>query len=103
MPHGTNQIWLSHMYILAFTTQVHAHCTSYVTKLIVCFTGIFNPKAKVSLNYISKMLIMVLQVLIQLTEEDLNTVKKINTQLAHMELNRAQTQSRPFLKCAVIL
>src|SRR5258707_15891308 len=53
--------------------QVHAHCTSNVTKLIVCFTGIFNPKTKVSINYISKMLILVLQVLIQQTEDRVST------------------------------
>ena len=31
-----------------------------------------------------------------LTEEDLNTVEKIDAQLAHMEQNWAQTQSGPF-------
>ena len=34
--------------------------------------------------------------LLALTEEDLNTTEKIDTQLARMELNWAQTRSGPF-------
>ena len=35
-----------------------------------------------------------------LTEENMNTVKKIDIQLARMELNWVQTLSRPFLEHA---
>ena len=35
-----------------------------------------------------------------LTEEDLNTVEKIDAQLTHMEQNWAKTQSNPFPECA---
>src|SRR5882724_2431666 len=54
--------------------QVRAHCTSKLCdKTNSLFYRYLQPQNKVSINYISKMLILVLQVLIQQTEDRVST------------------------------